>query len=592
MNAVPEKSRGKPDQQQLELDVNPAPKAPQTSGSSSTLYRRGGETLLRRALSKLNQTARMAGYRTKLYQMRLQGPHPLQLNASPDDPAPGSAMIGNAMLGGDLLYGPEHLDLTAAPWSMLWHKSQTFFNYGQSFAWLRNLAQVSDQRAARECAETLTRHWIDTYERWDETVWAPALIGSRLSNWIVHAPLLLSSSDMVYRSKVLSIMAHQARHLNNTIGDAPAGLNRVRAAAGLAFAGLLLPTGINWRLKGEKWLERALGETVLRDGGTVGRNPAHAIKILRLLILVRAAYQEAGVEIPQNFLFAIDRLAPFIRMMRHGGGMLGQFNGAVGEGGFGTDAILDASRSAGKAGTNAPYTGFQRIVHGQTLVLMDTGCPPAGERSAASHAGTLSFEMSEGAERIICNMGPAVDAGPMADLAGLARTTAAHSTLVLNDTNSSSMQVDGTLGKGVERVRLMRRAENGGTWLEADHDGYEQRFGFLHARRLFINDSGFTVDGLDELKPEGRRQKASKASVRFHLHPDISVEAGPTASVILLRTRSGSTWLFESDHDINVEDSLYMAQPNKPVRSRQLAIIQDKALIEATKIHWKLTKQS
>ncbi len=558
------------------------------SEQSSSLFRPPSGNLCLELAHNLGQKLRYVGYRSKLYQLRLNGAYPRQLLASPDDPAPGNATLGSAILGGDMLYGPERLELDGAPWSALWHKSPSFFNHAHSFVWLRHLAQVSDQEAARNAAEELTKSWLERHASWDEAVWAPALIGSRLNNWIIHAPLMLSSNDMVYRSAVLNSIARQARHLSRTLTDAPFGINRVRASAGLLLAGLLLPGRDPWQARAAKALDKALAETVNPDGGPISRNPAHAVKILRLLVLVRAAYIEAGDEMPNSLLFAIDRLAPFVRAMRHSGGALVQFNGTIGEGGFGTDAILAASQAEGRAIINAATTGFQRLKHGNTLIVMDTGCPPNGERSAASHAGTLAFEMSAGRERLFVNVGPAMPVGRFDELARLSRTTAAHTTLVMGDTNSSRMLPNGLLGKGVEKVTVRRRSEAGGSWMEASHDGYESRYGFTHKRRILIDSSGFMVDGSDKLEPTGKRQRGVPAVLRFHLHPNVDAQLAGNDKQVKLILASGTQWHFSADRPIKVEESLYMVQPDQPCSAQQLVIEFEDVPSNGAEISWKV----
>ena len=75
--------------------------------------------------------------------------------------------------------------------------------------------------------------------------------------------------------------------------------------------------------------------------------------------------------------------------------------------------------------------------------LVETGC-----------ASTLAVEISDGGSRLVVNCG-----GARAGGAGMApalvqglRTTAAHSTLTLSDSNSTSIHADGSLGKGVEAM--------------------------------------------------------------------------------------------------------------------------------------------
>jgi uncharacterized heparinase superfamily protein len=88
----------------------------------------------------------------------------------------------------------------------------------------------------------------------------------------------------------------------------------------------------------------------------------------------------------------------------------------------------------GRALLNAPYSGYQRMEAGGAALIVDTGRPPPPAYSTEAHAGCLSFEFSFGGERIIVNCGAP---GPNRNAAReMARTSAAHSTLIIDDTSS------------------------------------------------------------------------------------------------------------------------------------------------------------
>src|SRR3546814_11759200 len=93
-------------------------------------------------------------------------------------------------------------------------------------------------------------------------------------------------------------------------------------------------------------------------------------------------------------------------------------------------------------------------------LLADAAPPPIARVTEAGCASTLAFELSDGDERIVVNCGGAALTGATipADLARGLRTTAAHSTLTLGDSNSTALLANGSLGKGVTDVDLDRRA--------------------------------------------------------------------------------------------------------------------------------------
>ena len=68
------------------------------------------------------------------------------------------------------------------------------------------------------------------------------------------------------------------------------------------------------------------------------------------------------------------------------------------------------------------------------------------------------------------------------DLVQALRTTAAHSTLTVADTNSTAINADGSLGKGVGDVVVDRAEDNDFSRIDASHDGYVRPFGLLHQR--------------------------------------------------------------------------------------------------------------
>ncbi|WP_436449841.1 heparinase II/III domain-containing protein, partial [Enterococcus faecium] len=82
--------------------------------------------------------------------------------------------------------------------------------------------------------------------------------------------------------------------------------------------------------------------------------------------------------------------------------------------------------------------------------------------------------------RIIVNCGGARAALAQVpkDLAEALRTTAAHATLTLSDSNSTAILPDGTLGRGVAEVELSRQESDAASRIEASHDGYVRRWGF------------------------------------------------------------------------------------------------------------------
>jgi uncharacterized heparinase superfamily protein len=194
----------------------------------------------------------------------------------------------------------------------------------------------------------------------------------------------------------------------------------------------------------------------------------------------------------------------------------------------------------------------------------------------------LAFELSEGVNRIVVNCGGAGAApGALPDeLADALRTTAAHSTLTLGDRNSTAIHEDGTLGKGVAQVELVRDDTAGVVQVEASHDGYVRRFGMVHQRTLTLAADGRELKGQDVLLAQGRgKRKAGEAlpfAVRFHLAPNVEAATTADGQGALLRIRGSTVWQFRCrGGQLSIEDSIWIDGDARPHGSQQIVVTGD-----------------
>ena len=148
------------------------------------------------------------------------------------------------------------------------------------------------------------------------------------------------------------------------------------------------------------------------------------------------------------------------------------------------------------------------------MLIADVGAPAPPGQDRMAHAGTLSFELSFGRERLIVNCGAAPIG--VAAWTDAARATAAHSTLTIADTSSSELKPGG-LGRRPEHVTVERQEANGAHWLEASQDGWRRPFGAVHRRRLYLSPKAARdIRGEDVIEAAGA---AAIYAIRFHLHP-------------------------------------------------------------------------
>ncbi|KQM79598.1 heparinase [Sphingomonas sp. Leaf22] len=540
------------------------------------LVRQGGGTglsLSERIAEKLQRLA----WRTPLHGLRLKGRHPLKLIAIADDPFLGDLARGQAMLRGELMFRGE-----AVPIDRLGLDrpkfSAAFAEHLHGFAWLRDLSSVAPRVTAVPIAETLMLQWLNAHgDRVSEPAWTAHLTGRRMLFWIAHAPLILSSTDLVYRSRVLNTIARAARHLDGEAGKAPAGIRAITAWAGVVAAGLVIPGGDPRRGFGENGLARALTTGVFDDGGIVSRSPADQLDVVMTLTALREIYAARRLDVPEPQQLALTRMVAALLGVAHGEGGLACWQGS---GPVTGDRIADVVAATGvrtRPLRHASDWGYQRLAAGRTVLIVDSAPPPVARAAREGCASTLAFELSDQGQRIVVNCGGAAAAlltlSP--DLRRALRTTAAHSTLVLDDTNSTAIHADGSLGKGVGVVDMARQESDAISRIEVAHDGYAKRLGFQHRRVLTLSADGRDVQGEDMLIPTGRRGRKGETSfvARFHLAPGIEIAPTPDGQAAFLRLPDGPVWQFRcKGATLGVEESLWINDSGLAVATFQLVL--------------------
>ncbi len=518
-------------------------------------------------------------WRMPMHRLRLSGKLPLRLLAVPVDPVDGDRVQGTAVRAGHFLFRGLKKNLDNIDFSDL-KLPPAFEDYVHRFQWLRDLDTAASRDQAVPVAEKLIEQWLDANgTKIRQPAWRPDNCGWRLLIWASHAPLLLSSNDLIYRSKVLNNIARTARHLDRTADKATSSLGRLVSWSGVVAGSLLIPDGRVRRIVGEAGLAKAMGEFFYADGGSVSRSPLNQMDAVVLLSMLKQVYLARNEDAPEFLEEALNKAVPPLTGLTHFDGSMGNWQGSGAISAEKVAQVVEASGVRARPLRQARDWGYQRVSSGRSVLTLDAAPPPIARMAVAGCASTLAFEFSNGDCRIITNCGGAglVGATIPATLARGLRTTAAHSTLCIDDSNSTSILQDGKLGRGVNEVELFRRDVDNATRLEASHDGYARRFGLVHKRLLLLRSDGLELRGEDMLIPDGKKRRRKKDDVafalRFHLGPDIECDRISDGKGVLLRLQDGNLWQFRSTSGaIELEDSVWIDGMGIPHEVMQMVI--------------------
>lgn len=541
------------------------------------------------SLPGLRRAFRRLWYGSPLYTALLPRRAPLEFPHLPDNPWPGQPARADKLFQGRFDFaGLEVVSPRAAPWDIgleaIEAEPATLEAWAaglHGFAWLDDFAAQGGDMA-RRMSQSLVQGWMQRYPGWDERAWAAPATGRRLTSWLLNAHFLLQGVDEVFAHDFLLSVMRQATHLGRVaLGETASG-PRAEALVGLVYAAACLPDG--WARWGSATPALASAwEAQLRgDGGPVDRNPSRLLQIFRDCVGLYDFLSHTQAESATRLLALQDRIAPMLRFFRHGDGGLALFHGGEEELPAQVERCLTLSERQlqgkhGKPSASAPATGFERVTSKRALLLLDVGAPPPQEFGARPHLAPLAFEFSWGRDRILVNCGDTRRAA--GDWAQALSGPAAHSTLCLDHAAPSPNFT----------VKVDRNEQDGHTWLETEHDGWRQRFGVLHRRKLYLAAGGEDLRGEDFVEG-GAPERPFGAALRFHLHPGIHASALGNSDTVLLKTASGHGWRWRGQGGVvRLEHSVYFGHSGEQRRTQQI-VMAGSVAGSALVFKWALTR--
>lgn len=455
---------------------------------------------------------------------------------------------------GKTLHARGGLPFALTPPSASWRRSLT------GFSWLRHLRAADPNLARSLVADFLAIRRLPA----NDPAMEPAVVARRLLSFFAQSPVLLEGAEPEFYDAFMFALAQGARRLWQALatGEAEAA-DRLLCAVALVEFAVCADSGRKIAPQATRMLSLELDRQVLSDGGHVSRNPRVAVDLLLDLLPLRQVLAARGLQTPPSILRSSDRMMPMLRMLQHGDGSLVLFNGMGATELDRVANVLASEDTRGAPPLKAPYAGYQRLSARDALVLVDAGAPPPPEFSRAAHAGCLSFEYSLGLDRVVVNCG--APSTQQEEMRAFARSTAAHSTLVLGDRSSVRFapargpqpgRIDGSIS-----VEIERREASQGTTLSLSHDGYATTFGLLHERELTLSADGACLSGRDQLIAAPVWLAAVESpdfALRFHLHP--RVRAAIVEEAVEIELASGEALIFEAEGALPaVEESIFFA---------------------------------
>ena len=496
--------------------------------------------------------------------------------------APETLMEGDARVAADIYAGVfalagEVVDAAGRSPFVVPAPSEAWARALHGFAWLAHLEANATELSSTN-ARALLDDWLQARSERHKVAEHPEVMAERLASLLVQAPLLLDGSQAEFRARYMRTIARHMRRLERMLITLPHGPARLKVAATLALAGTAVGDGERAQRIGLAQLSDTVSAQILPDGGHRSRSPTALLAATAELAILREALTRRKTPVPRALSDALDRMFPMVRFLRHGDGSLALFHGSTLVPKRTVDAVLAYDDVEGEPLDNARYSGFRRLAADDARIVFDTGRPPSPRFAQAACASALAFELSHGERRVITNCGELGAARAEWQLPS--RATAAHSTLVLDNTSSAKLMTTWPLSRllrvplygGPHRIEVRRE----GHTVAASHDGYLAAFGITHRRRLALAEDGLSLTGEDRLTGQDRLSGRPYA-IRFHLHPDAKARLDKTGRRAVISFPDGAIWVFFLDHGpaLRLEESLVLSGARRARRSAQVVIAGD-----------------
>ena len=191
----------------------------------------------------------------------------------------------------------------------------------------------------------------------------------------------------------------------------------------------------------------------------------------------------------------------------------------------------------------------------------------------------MAFELISNKQKVICNSGYGKYLSPK--LTFLSRSTAAHSTLYINDTSSCIFQKNKFINKVygnslVHKHKIINKNytnDKNFYSVSASHNGYEKQFGYIHKRSIIILKKEDKIFGQDELKKTKSYSNPLTYFIRFHIYPNTKIVKTKAGNSILISLSNREGWLLRSKkNNFEIEKNIFFGNKNKIINNESVSI--------------------
>ena len=436
-----------------------------------------------------------------------------------------------------------------------------------SFFWLFSI----DLKSSKNVTQSIIEKWISQNKNYDNKNWEIDTLSKRIISWIANTKLTFEDSSDVFKEKFNFIVKKQINHLINEIDRSELIDDKMIGCTAIVMTGL--------SYKDEKFLRYGLNLlkkiSVFSFDNTnfpKSRSLRQLVFYMKYFVLIRELLKESQNEIPEYLDEKIFYLGQAYNLIYGFTKSSFLFNGNHESSQIDFNNYLKLRGYKFKSSSNE-IGGYAILKNKNTSIIMDIGNVPEKKFSSNFQSGPLSFEFIYQDKKLISNSG--YFQNPKHQLNNISRSTAAHSTLILDNTSVTKFKKDKFGNYCVDNsYKLFNKKVffDKNKWiLSSAHDGYQKRYGLIHEREIKFNPNKNILEGKDKLIKK-KNYKRTNFDIRFHLDPSTKVTKTQNGKIILIEL-DNSGWRFRCDgYLIDVETGLYFGKKNSFIENQNIFI--------------------
>ena len=346
---------------------------------------------------------------------------------------------------------------------------------------------------------------------------------------------------------------------------------------------------------GIKELEKIVKNYFDNNGFPKSRNPEEVFIAIKYLVLIREWHKEAQKIIPDFLNEIITKCGNCYIFLSCSNSQFPLFNGATEINYKDYDIFLKNLKYKFNS-KNSETSDLVKIKKKKFELFIDCGNPPPDDFAKYYQAGCLSFELISNKQKVICNSG--YGKYLTTKLSSVSRSTAAHSTLYINDTSSCIFQKNQSINKVygnplIHKHKVIKKNytdDKDFYSIVAAHNGYEKNFGYIHTRAIKILKKEDKIFGNDELTKTKNYSNLLNYFIRFHIYPDIKIVKTMAGNSVLISLSNGEGWSLSSDtNNFEVEKNIFLGNKNKIVNNESISL-SGKLSGDVTSVKWLLER--